>query len=305
MMKHLRGNWPAKILSVLAAIFMWFFIMKDQNPTIEVSYRVPLQVQNLNSQYILDGLPSDIRVTLSGPRNKILSVQHENLKAYVDASAVSPGQANLIVYFTPPNGMNVVALTPDSISISVDEYAEKRMNVEIFPMGRLSDTVAIQSVTTAPKEVTVTGRKQLLDKMARVVMKVDVTGQTKNFTSVGALEAWDANGNVLDLAINPAQAQAQYELNSVRTEKAVPVVVSTTGAVTPGYVVKAITSTPAQVTILGREELMDSITQAQTDLVNISGATANVEGSYNLLLPNGVTSTTKTVNVKVEIVKKE
>lgn len=63
MMKHLRGNWPAKILSVLAAIFMWFFIMKDQNPTIEVSYRVPLQVQNLNSQYILDGLPSDIRDT--------------------------------------------------------------------------------------------------------------------------------------------------------------------------------------------------------------------------------------------------
>lgn len=49
------------------------------------------------------------------------------------------------------------------------------MNVELF-RWKISDTVAID--VQHPKEVTVTGRKQLLDKMARVVMKVDVTGQT-------------------------------------------------------------------------------------------------------------------------------
>ena len=37
MMIHLKHNWPAKLLSLLAAIVMWFFIMRDQNPVMEVT----------------------------------------------------------------------------------------------------------------------------------------------------------------------------------------------------------------------------------------------------------------------------
>ena len=44
MMQHLRGNWGAKVLSLLAAIIMWFFIMRSQNPMIEVTYTVPVQI---------------------------------------------------------------------------------------------------------------------------------------------------------------------------------------------------------------------------------------------------------------------
>ncbi|ETJ21026.1 YbbR family protein, partial [human gut metagenome] len=40
-----------------------------------------------------------------------------------------------------------------------------------------------------------------------------VAGQTKNFSAVSTLEAWDTAGNVLDVHINPNQGQAQYELN--------------------------------------------------------------------------------------------
>ena len=43
MMIHLKRNWPAKILSLLVAIVMWFFIMRDQNPVMEVSYVVPVR----------------------------------------------------------------------------------------------------------------------------------------------------------------------------------------------------------------------------------------------------------------------
>ena len=45
MMIHLKRNWPAKLLSLLAAIVMWFFIMRDQNPVMEVTYTIPVQAQ--------------------------------------------------------------------------------------------------------------------------------------------------------------------------------------------------------------------------------------------------------------------
>ena len=74
MMIHFKRNWIAKILSLLAAIVMWFFIMRDQNPVMEVTYTVPVQVQSLASNYIVQNAPPFVRVTLSGPRDTIISM---------------------------------------------------------------------------------------------------------------------------------------------------------------------------------------------------------------------------------------
>ena len=59
-----------------------------------------------------------------------------------------------------------------------------------------------------------------------------------------------------------------------------------------------------QLTVTGREEMIDSVTEIQTEPIDVSGATETVQGNYNLVLPNGVNSNTTTVRVKVEIQKK-
>lgn len=304
MMIHLKRNWPAKLLSLLAAIVMWFFIMRDQNPVMEVTYTIPVQVQNLNSGYIIEDAPDVVRVVLAGPRDTIMSTKSDNLRAYIDASGVKPGQNNVTINFTPPAGMNLVEVKPDTITINVDEYAEKTIPVEIVPIGKFSDDIALKSVTIVPKEVTVSGRKQQVNAVSKVVMKVNVAGQTKNFSAVSTLEAWDTAGNVLDVHINPNQGQAQYELNLLRKEKAVPITVPTVGTVAEGYEVKSTSATPTQLTVTGREEMINSVTEIQTEPIDVSGATKTVQGNYNLVLPNGVNSNTTTVRVKVEIQKK-
>ena len=303
-MIHLKRNWPAKLLSLLAAIVMWFFIMRDQNPVMEVTYTIPVQVQNLNSGYIIEDAPDVVRVVLAGPRDTIMSMKSDNLRAYIDASGVKPGQNNVTINFTPPAGMNLVEVKPDTITINVDEYAEKKIPVEIVPIGKFSDDIAMKSITIVPKEVTVSGRKQQVNAVNKVVMKVNVAGQTKNFSAVSTLEAWDTAGNVLDVHINPNQGQAQYELNLLRKEKAVPITVPTVGTVAEGYEVKSTSATPTQLTVTGREEMIDSVTEIQTEPIDVSGATKTVQGNYNLVLPNGVNSNTTTVRVKVEIQKK-
>ena len=73
----------------------------------------------------------------------------------------------------------------------------------------------------------VSGRKQLVNAVNKVVRKVNIAGQTKNFSSVSTLEAWDISGNVLDVHINPSQGQAQYELNLCVKIKRFPITVPT------------------------------------------------------------------------------
>lgn len=63
-----------------------------------------------------------------------------------------------------------------------------------------------------PKEVTVSGRKQQVNAVSKVVMKVNVAGQTKNFSAVSTLEAWDTAGNVLMYIL--IQTKAKHNTNS-------------------------------------------------------------------------------------------
>ena len=74
MMIHLKRNWPAKILSLLVAIVMWFFFMRDQNPVMEVSYVVPVQVQNLAANYIVEDAPPSVPVGVGGPRDTMINL---------------------------------------------------------------------------------------------------------------------------------------------------------------------------------------------------------------------------------------
>ena len=93
-------------------------------------------------------------------------------------------------------------------------------------------------------------------------------------------------------------------INLLRKEKAVPITVPTVGTVAEGYEVKSTSATPTQLTVTGREEMINSVTEIQTEPIDVSGATETVQGNYNLVLPNGVNSNTTTVRVKVEIQKK-
>ena len=43
-------------------------------------------VQNLNSGYIIEDAPDVVRVVLAGPRDTIMSMKSDNLRAYIDAS---------------------------------------------------------------------------------------------------------------------------------------------------------------------------------------------------------------------------
>ena len=154
--------------------------------------------------------------------------------------------------------------------------------------------------------VPLTKLDEIVDECGRAgkSMKVNVAGQTKNFSAVADLEAWDNAGNVLDVNISPTQGQAQYELNLLRKDKAVPISAITVGQVADGYEVKGITIKPVQVTITGREEMVDSVSDLKTESIDISNATAPIDGTYNIVIPDGLTSKMTTVHVTVDIQRK-
>ena len=209
MMHIIKKNKMAKFLTLIAAVLLWFFVVREQNPMVEVTYNVAIQQQNLDSHYVVEGVPAMVRVTLRGPRDTMVTLRPEFMKASLDLDEVKPGQNNVTITFTPPNGVTVVDIKPDNITVVVDEYAERELPVEISPTGWFSSDVALKSLSIIPQTVKVSGPKEMVNRVAHVQLNVNLANQTKNFTATGKLIAVDAAGKPVDVSITPDQAQAQ------------------------------------------------------------------------------------------------
>lgn len=300
-----QGHWMAKILSLLGAILLWFFVMKEQNPIVDINYTVPVQMQNLNSQYVVENIPSEVHIHFRGPRNSILAINQSTLKAYMDMGDVAPGQQNVQIQFTPPSGVSLISMTPDTVNVNVDEYTLREVPVEVQQLGKVPEDVAIKAINTVPKVVTVSGAKQEVDSVAHVVLRVKMNDRRADFTASGMMVAVNAAGKTVDkVTITPRQGQAQIDLEQIRFEKNLPAVANLTGTLDSEYAVKSVTVEPQQVLVSGKEGAIKDLTEVRTIDIPLNGQVANIEGDYDLVPNENYSITPARVHVIVEIVKK-
>ena len=67
-------NWVAKILALILAFILWIYVMNEQNPPVEATFSVPLEVQNLADPLILQDAPDYIRIKVKGPRSIVAGI---------------------------------------------------------------------------------------------------------------------------------------------------------------------------------------------------------------------------------------
>ena len=84
-------------------------------------------------------------------------------------------------------------------------------------------------------------------------------------------------------------------------EKKVPVQANVVGNVPVGYTVKRVVVEPKELTIVGKESILNGIDGVKTIDIPVNGATGSFTGNYSFVLPEGVATSTDRVVVKVEI----
>lgn len=291
----------AKIIALIISIGLWFFVMKEQNPVVDVTYTVPVHVQNLNQQYLLEGAPTEIQVKLQGPRNTLLALNQHNLFAYIDASQLSIGEHEASIEFNAPSGTIVDSITPEVATIYIDEFSVKEINVEVQPKGTIGPDFSVVNTDIIPKVVTISGPKRLVSQVAHVYLPVDMDGQVKVFDAEGALVAVDQSGNKVEVTITPHQGKAKINLKRTRFTKVIPVYSNIVGTPAANFIVRNVQVQPAQITISGTEDAVAAALSAVSEPINISGMNKDLEGEFAITLPVNVTSPAKSIKVKIEI----
>ena len=298
----LKHNWGMKLFCLFCAIGMWVYVMKDQNPIIEMTYTVPVQVQNLDPNYLVEGVPTEVRVHLRGPRNAIFDINPSVLKAYVNLKNAHVGQENIAINFTAPTGTFIDSMTPENVTVTVDEYMVKELQVQAQPLGTVPNDIAIKESKIMPTTVTIAGPAHLVSKATYAVIRINLDKHRESFTEVGEILPVDTSGNVVEgLTVTPKGAQIQYDLERIRMEKKVPVQANVVGNVPVGYTVKRVVVEPKELTIVGKESILNGIDGVKTIDIPVNGATGSFTGNYIFVLTEGVATSTDRVVVKVEI----
>ena len=183
---QLIKNWPAKVISVVIAVFLFAFHRLGDLE--ERFITVPLMLELSDNLVPCSSYPQNVYVTLRGP-NTIFHVRESDIEAFADLSGyLMPG-----IYKA---GINIrrkgsameteipeITAEPREISVELDTRISKVVSVSPDFKGHPEQGFEMASFTLIPKEAAAEGPEKLLKTLSELNTElIDLQGRNADFS---------------------------------------------------------------------------------------------------------------------------
>ncbi|HET7628071.1 MAG TPA: CdaR family protein [Bacillales bacterium] len=319
MDKLLKNNWFVKIISFLIAVLLYANVVTnepaglfqfDQKETGGAEVHNNLLYIDLTAKYddqkfIVSGLPEKVTVQLRGSKDSILKTTLANgHKAFVDLRGLGPGIHEVNVKTTGFDDGMVVTVVPKTIEVKIQKKETKTLPVQIdlINESKVKDGYEIGEPIVSPSQVEVTGPKALVDKVSFVEGLVDVKGKSETVEATAALSAYDAEGNEVNVTINPAVVQVKVPITAA--SKNVEIQLKPKGSLPDGLTIQSIDKKPAQVTLFGPEKVLEDLSYIEVPF-DLSGIQDDQTIQVKIPVPDGVSKVSpEQLTLTIDVAKK-
>ncbi len=264
--ERIRHNWPAKLLSFLAAFLLWYQL-RGSGPVVERTLERPLEVIGIGKDQVPVGVPRMVLVQVKGSSRIVEGMSPDAVVAYLDLSGVEEGAFDRPIKVQIPAGLELAKVVPARIRARVERVERAVVALEAFVPG--------EAVLAKESSVAVKGAASRVAR-ARVAVALGSGGDQPLTVAV-----LDEAGRVIDgLEVMPATVATRFQ-GPLFTLREVPLALP---GPPKGFVVqKAVV--PSRVKLVGPPEILASLSY-------VSGEVEWREGSYlspiRLQLPEGV-----------------
>lgn len=302
MMNKLDKKWQLKIICLLMAIVLWFFIINEQNPMSEGSYTVPIVVENLDSQYITSNVPKTVYVRLSGPRNTIINVGPSDIKAYIDLSDAQEGEMSAPVRIEIPAGTELKKQSMTSADIMVDVYTVRELALTPHLVGQTKNDIFVSSLKVVPEKVVISGARRLVKQVEQAVVEIPVEDRIDDFSIMAPIWLVAADGSRVEgLEMTPWQSNIRISIGHNAVTKDIPVYVTTEGDVSSSVSLKEIKINPNTVAVKGDANILKNLSRIDLPPIDISGLKQDKKWKIIVSPVNGVIFEPDTIEVAVDV----
>ena len=296
----------AKIVSVLAALMLWFFVMNDQNPMMDRTVSVPLTVLNAPSDAKVTESDDSVHIKLRGQRSAFAAMSSDDLKAVVTLDNVEEGKNSVRVHAVVPQGLEVESVSPETITFVIDPIITSDKSVSLIRAGGAPQGMAVSSVTAEQSYVEISGPRTAVNSVAQVIGYVGITPQnTQDFDlNVPLTAVNDAGRSVDEVSVEPRAVNVHVEMARGLSRKVVSIKPVFEGSVDKDFVVTNVTVDPVRLEIAGDAQQIEKIMSINTEPIDITGLKKSTRKAVSLVLPDGTTVTNKMVFINIDVNKK-
>ena len=299
------------VISLIFAVIV-FLVVDRQNTTLletnaEVIYNRTLTATYNDEEYVVEGLPKTVDITLIGTKaNLYLAKQLPAQDVTVDLSDLKPGVHKVNLKYKQSISSVEYKLDPSVVTVVVSpkQSETREIKTDIVNINKLDSKLAINSVKLDKDEVIIKGSSSDLEKVSTIKALVNVNNMAdpksgENILKDVELVAYDEEGNKMSIEMVPSKVNATIMIES--PSKEVPLEIETKGEVVFGKAIKTINSNIQKVTIYGDSKTLDTTDSIKVK-VDVNNLKSNKDYTLSIKKPSGIREISeKTVNVKIEL----
>ncbi len=299
------------ILSLVLAVIV-FVIIDRQNTTLleknaEVLYDIPLSATYNDEEYVVEGLPETVDITLIGTKaNLYLAKQLPTQDVNVDLSDLKPGVHKVNLKYKQSITSVEYKLDPSEVTVVVSSKKSETRSVEsdIVNLNKLDSKLAINNTKLDTDDVIIKGTEESLAKVSTIKALINVSNMVDPKAGTNTLKdipliAYDEKGAKVDVEMVPSKVTATIEIES--PSKTVPLEIEPTGNVIFGKAIKNITSSVQKVTIYGSSKVLDNTNSIKVK-IDVNNLKSNKDYTVTIKKPAGIREISeKVVTAKVEL----
>lgn len=192
----MKNDISTKIVSVLFAIVMWFYIIQVQSPEVERRIKdVPVlftQMAELQDRDLMLVNEKEYKVDLKvrGRRKYVVDLDSSNVSVSADVGNIkNTGTHTVYTSVVLPNGnVEIVNQDPSIITVLVDDIVEVEKDIYVQTKGKPADGYCVGECKTTPGKLKIRGAKTVVGGIDHILTTVDVSNKSEDISTVEPFE---------------------------------------------------------------------------------------------------------------------
>ncbi|MBU8640224.1 CdaR family protein [Bacillus pumilus] len=318
MDKILNNRWAVKLLALVFALLLYGAVNSAQAPTpkkIGESFfptsttdeatltDIPVKAYYDDEKYVVTGVPQTVNVTIKGSTSAVKTArQTKNFEIYADMQNLSTGTHKVELKARDVSKGLTLSINPSVTTVTIQEKttAEFPVETEFYNQNKIKDGYSPEQPIVNPKKVTVTGSKDVIDKISVIKAFVNLEDVDQQIEKEAKLTVYDSSGNELPVELSPSVVNITVPISS--PSKKVPFKIERTGSLPDGISISNIETSPSEVTVYGSQKVLDSLDFIDGVKLDLSKIKDDTEIDADIPIPDGVKKVSpETVKIKVKV----
>jgi YbbR domain-containing protein len=286
-----RGAW-----AIALSLALWLVVQTELNPERSDVFQLPVEARNVPTGMVITNEADwrTVTVRMSAPSDVFAQLRTGELRAYVDLSRATPGDARYRVQVPQPDPLvRSTEPNPNTVLVRLEELTRKTVPVAARLEGNLPFGYRAGRPTVDPATLTLSGPASFVRRIESAAVEVRLDAVTSDLDTTLPATLLNARGERVPatapgVEIQPPTLHVELPITQQVGYKEVGVHPTLRGTVAPGYWVERVGVDPAVVTIIGEPQPLGAVESLDTEPVDLAGATGPFTRQVSVQAPSGV-----------------